>query len=182
MAGLAALVAAWSQDAALARAVAALPDSLERAIATDWSAGIAPLRDVSQMFVLGRGYGLGIAQECALKLKETCAIQAEPFSSAEVRHGPMTIVRDGFPVLALATSDAAGDDVVTAAQEFAARGAAVLLACAGRDGTLPAAADHPVIEPILMLASFYGMVEQLARARGRDPDRPPFLAKVTETQ
>ncbi len=39
------------------------------------------------MFVIGRGYGFGVAQECALKLKETCQLQAEPFSAAEVRHG-----------------------------------------------------------------------------------------------
>ena len=182
MAGLAALVAGWSQDAALTRAVADLPEALARAVATDWSAAIEPLLPVSQMFVIGRGYALGVAQECALKLKETCAIQAEPFSSAEVRHGPMTIVRDGFPVLALATSDAAGDDVIAASAEFSARGAAMLIAHAGGESGLAAAAGHPAIEPILMLASFYTMVEQLARARGRDPDRPPFLAKITETQ
>jgi glucosamine--fructose-6-phosphate aminotransferase (isomerizing) len=182
MAGLAALVAAWSRDDALSRAVAGLPDALERAVAADWGAGLAPLADVSQMFVIGRGYGFGIAQECALKLKETCAIQAEPFSAAEVRHGPMAIVRDGFPVLALATSDAAGADVVAVADAFAGRGAAVLLAHAGMAGPLPAEAAHPAIEPILMLASFYGLVERLARARGLDPDTPPFLSKVTSTR
>lgn len=181
MAGLAALVAAWSRDAALAAAVAALPDALARAVAQDWSAAVEPLADVTQMFVIARGYGFGVAQECALKLKETCALQAEPFSSAEVRHGPMAIVRDGFPVLALATSDAAGDDVVAAAGEFAGRGARILLAHAGAAALLPAEAAHPAIEPILMLASFYGLAEALARRRGLDPDAPPFLSKVTRT-
>ncbi|WP_380942024.1 SIS domain-containing protein [Sphingomonas floccifaciens] len=181
MVGLAAITAAWSEDAILADALAALPQALDRAVNADWSAAIEPLRDVSQMFVIGRGYGFGIAQECALKFKETCAIQAEPFSAAEVRHGPMAIVRDGFPVLALATSDSAGDDVELVASEFAGRGASVLLAHAGKAGLLPAEAAHPAIEPILMLASFYGLVEQLARARGRNPDQPPFLSKVTRT-
>ena len=55
----------------------------------------------NNLFVIGRGYGFGIAQEAALKLKETCALHAEAFSAAEVRHGPMAIVDDGFPVLAL---------------------------------------------------------------------------------
>ena len=181
MVGLAAVAAAWSEDRALGDALTALPDLLERAVAADWSAAVDPLRDVSQMFVIGRGYGFGIAQECALKFKETCAIQAEPFSAAEVRHGPMAIVHDGFPVLALATSDSAGDDVVTVAGEFAGRGAAVLLAHAGSGSGLAAQAAHPAVEPILMLASFYGLVEQLARARGRNPDQPPFLSKVTRT-
>lgn len=181
MAGLAGLVAAWSGDVRLKAALDALPDALAQAVRQDWSAGVEPLADVSQMFVLGRGYGFGIAQECALKLKETCAIQAEPFSAAEVRHGPMAIVRDGFPLLALATSDAAGADVVKAAGEFEARGAAVLLARAGGPSLLPAAVAHPAIEPILLLASFYGLAEQLARRRGLDPDQPPFLSKVTRT-
>lgn len=182
MAGLAALVAAWSDDVALKAAVADLPAMLDAAVARDWSAGVEPLADARQMFVIGRGYGFGVAQECALKLKETCQLQAEPFSAAEVRHGPMAIVGEGFPVLALATSDAAGGDVISVAQAFAERGATVLSAHAGDlSGTLPAAAAHPAIEPILMLASFYGMAERLSRRRGLDPDQPPHLAKVTRT-
>ncbi len=134
------------------------------------------------MFVLGRGYGFAVAQEAALKFKETCAIQAEAFSSAEVRHGPMTIIGPGFPILAFATSDTAGDGVAAMAEEFRARGAIVLTARAGAASPLPAEAAHPALEPILQLASFYGLVEQLSRARGLDPDQPPYLAKVTRTQ
>jgi glucosamine--fructose-6-phosphate aminotransferase (isomerizing) len=182
MAGLAALVAAWSGDEALTAAVAALPEQLERAVALDWSAGVEPLAAAKQMFVIGRGYGFGVAQECALKLKETCQVQAEPFSAAEVRHGPMAIVGQGFPVLALATSDAAGDDVMAVAETFAGRGATVLSAHAGdARANLPALDAHPAVQPILMLASFYGLAEALSRRRGLDPDTPPHLAKVTRT-
>lgn len=183
MAGLAQLVAAWSGDRALAEAVEALPDRLGRAVALDWTGAVDALAGVERMFVIARGFGLGIAGEAALKLKETCGIQAEPFSAAEVRHGPMTIVGPGFPVLALAGRDAAGDDVAAVAAMFAGRGASVLLARAGEEGgVLPALAAHPAIEPILMLASFYGLAEALSRSRGRDPDRPPHLSKVTETR
>ncbi|MEH3048097.1 SIS domain-containing protein [Sphingomonas adhaesiva] len=181
MAGLAALAAAWARDAALAAAVRALPDHLSDAFALDWSAAEAPLVAASSLFVLGRGYGFGIAQEAALKLKETAALHAEAFSAAEVRHGPMTIVRAGFPVLAFATSDAAGDAVRAVAREFAARGAIVRLADAGGGGDLPARATHPAIEPLLMLQSFYRLTNAVALARGLDPDRPPHLSKVTRT-
>ena len=182
MAGLAALVAAWSGDDALQAAVDGLPEELAQAVALDWSAGIEPLADATQMFVIGRGYGFGVAQECALKLKETCQIQAEPFSAAEVRHGPMAIVGPGFPVLALATSDAAGDDVMAVVEAFAGRGATVLAAHADDEcAVLPALAAHPAVQPILMLASFYGLAEALSRRRGLDPDTPPHLAKVTRT-
>lgn len=180
MAGFAALVAAWSGDEALTAAVEALPQALKRAVAQDWTHGAAPLAAARQMFVIARGYGFAAAQEAALKLKETCAIQAEPFSAAEVKHGPMTIIGTGFPILALATSDPAGDGVRDVAREFAGRGAIVLTA--GDDAMLPVEAAHPAIQPILMLASFYGLAERLARMRGLDPDSPPHLAKVTETR
>ncbi|MEH3108322.1 MAG: SIS domain-containing protein [Sphingomonas fennica] len=182
---LAALVAGWTGDAALADAVATLPDRLERAAAADWGRATASLAEARNLFVIGRGYGLAVAQEAALKLKETCALHAEPFSSAEVRHGPMAIVERGFPILAFATSDAAGDDVRETAALFAERGAEVLL-CDAADpaATLPSAAipAAPLLEPILMIQAFYGMANALSLARGLDPDRPPHLRKVTQTR
>jgi len=183
LAGLAALTAAWTGDESLAAALAELPEQLPRAFALDWSAGIPPLLDASSLFVIGRGYGFGVAQEAALKLKETCGLHAECFSAAEVKHGPMAIVGEGFPILAFAGSGAAGDDVRETAELFASRGARVVLAdIDGGEGTLPALVAHPAIEPILMIASFYRMAAFLSVARGFDPDKPPFLAKVTRTK
>jgi fructoselysine-6-P-deglycase FrlB-like protein len=186
LAAFAALTAEWADDDALRTAVAALPADLARAWTLDWSAAVEPLRTATNLFVIARGFGFGIANEAALKMKETCALHAESFSSAEVRHGPMQLVDDGFPLLALATSDSVGDGVRSAAQEFAARGARVLLADAGLDGSeddtvLPALAAHPAIEPILMIQSFYRMVNALSLARGLNPDAPSHLSKVTRT-
>jgi len=179
MAGLAQLAAAWREDAALDRAVGALPATIAAGLAADWSPALADLADATGMFVLGRGYALGAAQEAALKLKEVAAIQAEAFSAAEVRHGPMRIVERGFPVLGFATSDAAGADVAAAAADFATRGAVTWVA--GRGGRLSVAPGHPALEPLAMLASFYRFAEALARVRGVDPDAPAHLSKITET-
>lgn len=184
----AALVAAWSEDSGLTAALETLPRDLEAAFALDWSEALPLLAGDRSLFVLGRGYGLAVAREAALKLKETCALHAEAFSSAEVRHGPMAIVRDGFPVLAFAGSDAGGADVAAACAEFAERGAAVALAAAPETAAapgllrLPVQAAHPALQPILQIQSFYRLVETLARRRGLDPDRPAFLRKVTETR
>jgi glucosamine--fructose-6-phosphate aminotransferase (isomerizing) len=180
MAGLAAIAAAWSSDAAIAKALTTLPRMLDQALTLDWSAAGDVLRPAKQMFVLGRGYSFGIAQEAALKLKETCAIQAEPFSSAEVRHGPMRVIDKGFPVLAFATSDMAGADVASTAREFGQWGAVPLVA--GQGGALPIVTGHPALEPIAMLASFYRLAEQLSLELGMNPDAPPGLAKVTKTR
>ncbi|UYY58195.1 SIS domain-containing protein [Sphingomonas sp. S2-65] len=184
LAAFVALVAEWADDDALRTALAELPAQLEQAGAIDWSDAVRVLQDATNLFVIGRGYSFGIAQEAALKFKETCGLHAEAFSAAEVRHGPMAIVGEGFPVLAFATSDAAGDSVREAAAEFAERGARVCLADArgGSTATLPALRAHPAIEPILMVQSFYHMANALSVSRGHDPDRPLYLKKVTETR
>lgn len=180
LAAIAALVAEWSQNVALSNALATLPARLADAFALDWSPAIAAYRDANNLFVLGRGYGLGAAQEAALKFKETAALHAECFSAAEVRHGPMAIVGKGFHVLALGGTDRAAMSVRDVVTEFRRRGATVLLADPAV-GDLPAIAAHPAIEPILMIQSFYRMASALALARGCNPDSPPHLNKVTET-
>lgn len=177
------LVGSWTRDDGLLQALDDVPDQLERAWQLDWSAAIEPLRDAKSLFVVGRGLGLGIAQEAALKLKEACGLHAEGFSAAELRHGPVALVDRGFPVLAFTQADETRPDVEALARELAGVGARVLLAGSQVPGalTLPAIRAHPAIEPILLIQSFYRYANALALARGRDPDRPPHLRKVTET-
>jgi glutamine---fructose-6-phosphate transaminase (isomerizing) len=182
------LVGAWTRDTELLDALAASPAQLERAWALDWSAAAATLQPVSGLYVVGRGLGLGAAQEAALKLKETCGLHAEAFSSAEVRHGPMALVGEGFPVLLFAQNDATRTGNEMLASELAERGATVMLAdsqvaasTTKRLIALPTIASHAAIAPMLLVQSFYRMANALSIARGRDPDRPPFLNKVTET-
>lgn len=187
LAAITALVAQWTLDETLDAAVDSLPGLLAKSWAFDWQPVGDALQNATNLFVIGRGLSLAVAQEAALKLKETCGLHAEAFSAAEVRHGPMAIVGPGFPIIAFATSDAAGDDVRAVAAEFAARGAHVCLADAGADGTdttpmsVPAAKADPAIEPILMIQSFYRMADALSRARGYNPDAPSHLSKVTRT-
>lgn len=183
LAGMAAIVAAWSQDNALEAALPALPALLRRSFELDWSAGLDLVADRSDLFVIGRGLSLGIAQEAALKLKETCGLHAEAFSSAEVRHGPMAIVGPGFPILAFATSDEAGDDVRAVAAQFESRGARIAIVDPrGGSGVLAAHVAHASLEPILMIQSFYRFANALSLRRGFDPDTPPHLQKVTSTR
>ena len=70
----------------------------------------------SNLFVIGRGFGLGVAQEAALKFKETCGLHAEAFSAAEVRHGPMALVGRGFPILAFSQNDETRASIETLAR------------------------------------------------------------------
>jgi glucosamine--fructose-6-phosphate aminotransferase (isomerizing) len=95
----------------------------------------------------------------------------------------MALVGEGFPVLALAQDDETLPGVEAVVDDLVARGAEVLTAGTGRAGAtrLPTLDAHPALQPLLAAQSFYRMVEALSRARGFDPDRPPHLAKVTET-
>lgn len=183
MAAIAQLVAAWSGDAQLETALAALPELLERAWSLDWSQVAHRLKDARDLYVVGRGLGFGTAQEAALKLKETCGLHAEAFSAAEVRHGPMALVRQDFPVLVFAQDDETLSGVAELTASFVEAGAAVIaagMACAGAL-VLSSLRAHPVLQPILIAQSFYRAANALAFARGADPDSPPLLNKITET-
>jgi glutamine---fructose-6-phosphate transaminase (isomerizing) len=179
------LLAAWQQNANLQNALTALPDALHQAQRCDWSAALPVLHHAERLFVIGRGTGLAVAMEAALKFKEVCGIQAEAFSGAEVKHGPMALVEDGYPLLVLAPRGPAQAGLLALAQEMRGRGARVLLAApAGTAGAeLPLATTADVdLDTVAVVQSFYPMVEALARLRGLDPDAPRHLAKVTRTQ
>jgi glutamine---fructose-6-phosphate transaminase (isomerizing) len=177
------LVASWTSDRSLRDALLRSPDQLEQAWRLDWSSAIPALKRAASMYVVARGFGLGIAQEVALKLKETCGLHAEAFSAAEVKHGPMALVRLGFPVMMLSQNDESRAGIVALANDFVAHGAEVLAAGIEVEHalSLPTIAADPAIEPMLMIQTFYRMAAELAFARGFDPDKPPHLNKVTET-
>ena len=184
LAASATLVGHWADDRALLAARRGLPEALNRAAACDWSAAVEGLAGAGRIMVVGRGLGLAVALEAALKFKETCAIQAEAFSSAEVRHGPMALVDAGYPLLIFALRGPEQAGLLELAADMRRRGAAVLLAApdgvAERNLTL-AVADNPLLDPIVAVQSFYVMAARLAVARGLDPDAPRHLAKVTCT-
>lgn len=178
------LTAAWQDDARLAGGLEQLPQAMEQAVRSDWSAALDVLRDADRLFVVGRGLGLPVAMEAALKFKETCGIQAEAFSGAEIQHGPMALIEEGYPLLVFAPRGPAQAGLVELAQAMRDRGAHVLLAAPpGTPGANLPLVESPLedLDPVCAIQSFYPMVEALARARGNDPDAPPHLKKVTRT-
>jgi glucosamine--fructose-6-phosphate aminotransferase (isomerizing) len=180
------LVAHWSEDGELLAALARLPSTLDQSSAAPRSeAAVETLAKAHSLFVVGRGATHAVAAEAALKLKETSAIHAEAFSSAEVLHGPAGIIGPQFPVLAFAPADAAREGFFDALDRLASFGAAPLLVdCEAHPRWQTVVAldgGHPFLTPIVALHAFYRVAEATARRRGRDPDQPPHLRKVTET-
>ncbi|WP_110655675.1 SIS domain-containing protein [Salinicola halimionae] len=184
LAACAHLVGAWAEDEALLMALEALPSKLEVAARQEWQPAVEALAEVDRLLVIGRGLGLSVAQEAALKFKETCAIQAEPFSAAEVRHGPMALIEPGYPVLILAPPGPDQAGLLELAEWLESIGAKVLLAA---DDSVAARhlplidVGHDDLQPLSVIQSFYVMAARLAVARGGDPDRPRHLQKVTRT-
>lgn len=179
LAAAAAVVASWQDDRELARAVASLPDTLDRALRLSWTELVDVAVHAESLYVLGRGPALPVAAETALKLKETCAIHAEAYSVAEVMHGPMELLGESFPVLVYSPDDASREAVSQAMHRLRRTGARLL---AVEDGGLAyAASGNPFIDPVSMILTAYIAIERIARLRGRDPDRPRLLSKVTET-
>ncbi len=185
VAGLA-LLAEWRGDDALRAGLERLPDAFARALGCDWTPLADRLGAAESLYVIGRGPAYAIAGETALKFKETCGLHAESYSAAEVLHGPAAIIGSAFPVLALGADDAALPGLLDTAGRLAGQGAEVFLAAPGMAASatsLPIGPDvHPLLGPLVRIVSVYACVEALARRRGRDPDAPPHLNKVTETR
>ena len=177
------LAAEWSGDRGLADAVARAPDALDAARALDWGPALAPLITVSSMYIVGRGLGFGPAHELALKLKETCRLHAEAYSTAEILHGPIALVGPRFPVIAIGQDDASAPGLRDAIGKLVELGADVLSTIEAPGAVrAPSVRVPPVLEPLCAVQSFYLALPALAAARGLDADAPPHLRKVTETR
>jgi glutamine---fructose-6-phosphate transaminase (isomerizing) len=184
LAGLLQIAACWSKNQALTGTLAQLPNQLAKATELDWSEAVNTFSEARSMFTLGRGLGYGVAQEAALKLKETSGIHAEPFSSAELAHGPMALLRIGFPILMFNQNDGTRPGNVELAEALREKGADQFVAEEGEaaPGRLPVIPDlHPAVAPLIMIQSFYRLADKIAAARGLNPDAPRHLKKVTET-
>ncbi|WP_027881311.1 SIS domain-containing protein [Meiothermus rufus] len=186
---LAQLAAAWAEDKPLQEALARLPEALHQALQADWQAGLEALLEAERGLVVGRGYAFAVAQELALKLKETSAFQAEALSAAELWHGPLALVEEGFPLLVLAPRDKPLPGLLEGLETLRGKEAHLLVASSEAEALALAHTPlplpirlYPVLDPILLAQAFYPFAVQLALARGRNPDAPRHLSKVTRTR
>ena len=170
---------------ALRAAIERLPDRLAAATDLDWSPALDALAAADSLTTIGRGPTLAIAREAALKLKETCNLHAEPFSSAEFQHGPMALVSELYPILMFMPADAAAPSVKALAADLRSKGAALF--STDDDGSIPGRLptlkpDHADTDAVCLIQSFYALAIRVAARRGTDVDRPRHLQKVTRTR
>ena len=178
-AGMALLAEIEPQYAAQAQTSAAEMIRLQGADLPQTRPLLAALLRARHVYVIGRDTGYGAAQELALKLKETCALHAEAYSSSEVLHGPLQLVTNPLLVLILDTGQPdVQPSLDTAEARFRSAGGTVFRL---RPADVGAGALTPAAAAALLLYLTYPLVLALALALGHDPDRPETLSKVTQT-
>ncbi|HYQ02182.1 MAG TPA: SIS domain-containing protein [Polyangiaceae bacterium] len=156
---------------------------------TDLLSAAAEFRDARQLVVLGRGFNYSTAFEVALKLKETSYFLAEPYSVADLLHGPIAMIDRGFPVILIAARGRSLVDVPDFLTLLEQRGARVL-AISNAPEVLSRVALHlelpgdvpEWLSPIVGVVPGQLFAGALAESSGQNPDRPRGLAKVTLTR
>lgn len=177
------ILAGYRRDKAIMNAFGDLPGLALEALGLDWSSAALPLARSGSLYCVGRGTGLAVAAEAALKFKETCRLHAEAHSAAEIFHGPIAISGERFAVLFFGGRGGVESSLDMAVENLRAQGASVFLAHPDSEkASLPVPfSTHDLFDPLLQSITFYCFVEQLARGLGENPDAPSGLRKITET-
>ena len=142
-------------------------------------------KDAASALFIGRGMGAAVSREGALKLKEISYLHAEAYPAGEMKHGPIALLDEGFPVIAIATQSPVYDKLVSNLQESKARGAMVVAVATEGDEDIRQHADHVIYIPkvrdalsaITASVPLQLFARAIAVARGCDVDQPRNLAK-----
>jgi glucosamine--fructose-6-phosphate aminotransferase (isomerizing) len=164
-----------------------LPEAVARTLALDEPIrGIAEqIRDARDVLFIGRHTGFPAALEGALKLKEISYVHAEGYPAGELKHGPIALVEDGVPVVAVATECHVYPKILSNIQEVRARGARVIAVASEGDREIEAYAEHVVLvprvpellAPVVVTPPLQLLAYHVAKLRGCDVDQPRNLAK-----
>jgi glutamine---fructose-6-phosphate transaminase (isomerizing) len=164
-----------------------VPDIVEAILEdlSDIEGAAAAFVSARSSLFLGRGVGVPVAMEGALKLKEISYIHAEAYPAGEMKHGPIALITDEVPVVAVATQGHVYEKVVSNIQEVRARGAKVIAVATAGDDEIRQHAEHvlyipqvsEVLSAIPATVPLQVLAYHIAKARGCNVDQPRNLAK-----
>ncbi|MGH9304669.1 MAG: glutamine--fructose-6-phosphate transaminase (isomerizing), partial [Acidimicrobiales bacterium] len=176
----------------LARHLLELPAAVESALGRrgEYAAAARRLAGVNDVYFLGRGLGLPVALEGALKLKELAYIRAEAYPAGEMKHGPISLIEPGVVAVVVATRGRLWEKVMANVAEVQARGASVMAVCDEDDTETPGLVDEvmmvphlpELLSPVVNVVPLQVLAYSVAKARGNDVDRPRNLAKVVTVE
>ena len=167
--------------------LARLPDLVGQALESEpeIEALAAELYRYEHFLYLGRGINYPIALEGALKLKEVSYIHAEGYPAGEMKHGPIALIDEGMPVLAIALRDAVYEKMLSQIEQVRSRGGRVIALATAGDEAIREKADHvlyvpptpPLLSPVVSVIPLQLLAYHVALRRGCDVDQPRNLAK-----
>ena len=191
LAALALLSCALGEDGDRLAALQKVPPLLERVLDGEQRIALAAerYREMQRCAVLGRGYNYATAFEIALKIKELCYLDAEPYSPADLMHGPIAVVGSGYPALVVAPSGKMFGTMRESCTELKARGAELLVVSDRQELLDEAVTPLPLpkgvpewLSPLVAIVPGQLFALHLTLVKGFDPDRPQGLKKVTITR
>ena len=160
-----------------------LSDTLLEDENNQWNVDLVD-KSINSGFILGRGVGFALSNEISLKFKELCQEMIEPFSSAEVMHGPKSLIQDTFKLFTLSMNDNSGQTVKKDSKEFSKYTKLFYNINSKTNSSenfyFP---KNKILEfdSIVLMTKFYPWIVKYAQKKGLDPDKPRYLTKVTET-
>lgn len=183
--------AAGEANMAGTAALEALPSAVQRTLTAETQAREAALAlaGASRCVVLGRGFNYATAFETALKIKELTYLLAEPYSTADFKHGPIALVEPGFPLVIVAAGSTLKAELDAFRVSLRERNATVTVIGDEDNPALPGEHYIPIsaqlpewLSPIAAVAPGQLLAYHLAFARGHNPDQPRTISKVTLTR
>jgi glucosamine--fructose-6-phosphate aminotransferase (isomerizing) len=171
----------------LLKDVLMIPDKIEQTLLNE-----SLIEEIAKTYVdktgflyIGRGINYPIALEGALKLKEISYIHAEAYPAGEMKHGPIALISDGFPVIALAPKDSFYEKLISNVHEIKSRGGSIIAVTAGDSRELSEMSDHTIevpetvsfLQPMLLVIPLQLLAYHIGVLRGCDVDQPRNLAK-----
>ena len=177
------LVAIIKNNKKIINNILKLPEQLNKELNDPWNFELID-KNITNGFIISRGLGHALSNEISLKFKEICQEQIEPFSSAEVMHGPKSLIQNSFKLITISLDDPSGKSVLNDSKK--------LIKITNKVYSIGSILNNisnltynslnsPELDSILIMSKFYPWIIKYSILKGLDPDNPRYLTKVTHT-
>ena len=175
------LIAVVSDNKKIIDNIFQLPDHISKESKDSWDPELID-KNVSNGFIISRGLGYALSTEISIKFKELCQEQIEPFSSAEVMHGPKSLIENSFKLFTLSLNDSSGSSVLKDTKKLMKITNKVYSITYQSNANLNySSMNHPELDSIIIMSKFYPWIIKYSIYKGLNPDNPRYLTKVTQT-
>ena len=177
------LVAIISDNHQILSKINDLPEIIERENQNEWDPSIVD-NHLSNGFIISRGLGYALSTEISLKFKELCQEQIESFSSAEVMHGPKSLIENKFKLFVLILVDKSGSIIsrdTSQLKKMTDKVYEILPESYGYSPLTYQSSNFVELDSIILMSKFYPWIIKYSQLKGLDPDHPRYLTKITRT-